>query len=225
MKGLLMAVSLVGMNLGLAWAAPAKTTRAPAKAQTLAAGEYSAKVKAIVCGACVPMIEKTIKDYPGIESVSVDQEASSVRFKVKKGAKVNLAKLQQALAEEAGKMGMGADYRLLELSDVKAKQGAQRTDIEPGLTRVEARFVCMMNNRLFEKEQIPVEVGGQMYYGCCEGCKKSLQQNAGLRSAIDPASQKQVDKATAIIGARNDGTVLYFESADTMKSYLAAHAQ
>lgn len=222
MKRLLMAVSLVGLNLGLAWAAPAKTTRAPAKAQTLAAGEYSAKVKAIVCSGCVPVIEKTVREFPGIESASVDQETSTVRFTVKKGAKVALAKLQQALVAAAGTMGMGADYRLLELADLKMKQGAQRGKAEPGLTRVEARLVCMMNNRLFEKEQIPVEVGGQMYYGCCEGCKKALQQNAGLRSAIDPVSQKPVDKATALIGAKDDGTVLYFESEDSMRSYLTA---
>lgn len=219
MKTLSIVVSLLGFAVGTGFAAAPKTRSKP---QAIAAGEYSAKVKAIVCSGCVPVIEKTMREFPGIESVSVEQETSRVRFTVKKGARVNLAKLQEALKAAAGTMGMGADYRLLELTDLKTKHGAQRGEAESGLTRVETKFVCMMNNRLFEKEQIPVEVGGQMYYGCCEGCKKSLQQNAGLRSAIDPVSQKQVDKATALIGARGDGTVLYFESEDTMKSYLAA---
>jgi YHS domain-containing protein len=108
----------------------------------------------------------------------------------------------------------------MDLQKQEVPKGARQD--QAGLTRIEAKFVCMMNNRRFEKEQIPIEVGGQMYYGCCEGCKKSLQQDAALRSAIDPVSQQPVDKATAVIGARNDGTVLYFESEDTMKSYLAA---
>lgn len=219
MKALTIVVSLIGFTVGVTFAAAPKTRSKP---QAMTAGEYSAKVKAIVCSGCVPIIEKTMREFPGIESVSVEQETSTVRFTVKKGARVNLAKLQETLKAAAGTMGMGADYRLLELTDLKTKQGAQRGEVQPGLTRVEAKFVCMMNNRLFEKEQIPVEVSGRTYYGCCEGCKKSLQQNAGLRSAVDPVSQKPVDKATAVIGARNDGAVLYFENEDTMKSYLAA---
>ena len=36
--------------------------------------------------------------------------------------------------------------------------------------RLKTSFVCMMNNKHFAVEQIPVEVDGKMYYGCCQGC-------------------------------------------------------
>lgn len=30
--------------------------------------------------------------------------------------------------------------------------------------------VCMVNNTVFDKPQIPVQVEGKTYYGCCGGC-------------------------------------------------------
>ena len=78
-----------------------------------------------------------------------------------------------------------------------------------GLTRVEARRVCMVNNTVFPKDQISVEVEGKTYFGCCEMCKGRL----------DPVSGKSVDKATAVIGATPDGKALYFESQKTFEAY------
>lgn len=90
---------------------------------------------------------------------------------------------------------------------------------DPGLQRVEAKKVCMVNNQVFDKDQIPVPVDGKTYYGCCEMCKERLSKDASLRSAVDPVSGKPVDKATAVIGALPDGKVLYFESETTFGQY------
>jgi YHS domain-containing protein len=79
--------------------------------------------------------------------------------------------------------------------------------------------VCMVNDCFMGKPQIPVQVEGRTYYGCCEMCKTRLAQDAAVRSAKDPVTGKTVDKATAVIGQRPDGAVLYFESASTLARY------
>ena len=79
--------------------------------------------------------------------------------------------------------------------------------------------VCMVNNTVFEKDQIPVQVSGKTYYGCCEMCKERLAKDAAARTGTDPVTGKPVDKATAIIAALEDGSVLYFESEKTLEQY------
>ena len=69
------------------------------------------------------------------------------------------------------------------------------------LEQVEPKMVCMVNDTLFPREQIPVEVDGKTYFGCCEMCKGRLASDASLRSAKDPVSGVSVDKALAVIGA------------------------
>jgi YHS domain-containing protein len=96
---------------------------------------------------------------------------------------------------------------------------AGEAGVKPALQRVEAKKVCMVNNQVFEKDQIPVTVEGKTYYGCCEMCKERLAKDAALRSAVDPVTGKPVDKATAVIGALPDGKVLYFESETTFGQY------
>lgn len=90
------------------------------------------------------------------------------------------------------------------------------------LQRVEAKRVCMVNDNLFPKDQIPVQVSGKTYFGCCEMCKERLNADASLRQAVDPVSKKSVDKAKAVIGARPDGRVLYFENAANLEKYRKA---
>jgi hypothetical protein len=84
----------------------------------LKAGQYTAKVKAIVCGGCGPLIQKTIQNFKEIEAVTVDQQKSTVQFTVKKDNTVKMADLQKALDAAANVMKMGANYTL---SDVKPK--------------------------------------------------------------------------------------------------------
>lgn len=85
----------------------------------LAAGAYTAKVKALTCAGCGPLVKKTLEGMKEIESATVDSKASTVQFVVKKDNTVKVADVQAALKVSADKMGMGADYTL---SDIKAKK-------------------------------------------------------------------------------------------------------
>ncbi len=85
----------------------------------MAAGIYTAKVKAIVCGGCGPLIKSTLEGMKQIEAVSVDQAQKTVQFTVKKNSTVKLADVQKALKGAADKMGMGADYSLSDLKQTK----------------------------------------------------------------------------------------------------------
>ena len=60
------------------------------------------------------------------------------------------------------------------------------TDAQPALRRVETKHVCMINNQDMGRDQLPVEVDKKTYYGCCEGCKKALNEKPETRLAIDP---------------------------------------
>jgi hypothetical protein len=82
-------------------------------------GAYTAKVKAIVCGGCGPLIQKTMTGMKEIEAVSVDQANKTVKFAVKKDTTLKVTELQKALKAAADKMGMGADYTLSELKAAK----------------------------------------------------------------------------------------------------------
>ena len=90
------------------------------------------------------------------------------------------------------------------------------------ITRVTASsLVCMVNDRFMGSEQIPVSVDGKTYYGCCAACKDKLQNNPAARTALDPLTQRPVDKATAVVGKTASGKVVYFESEDTFARYAA----
>src|SRR5687767_11987403 len=86
---------------------------------------------------------------------------------------------------------------------------------------VESKNVCMINDRSMANEQIPVEVEGKTYFGCCPMCKERLVKDEASRFAIDPVSGKKVDKAKAVIGALPGAKVLYFESKENLERYNA----
>jgi YHS domain-containing protein len=90
------------------------------------------------------------------------------------------------------------------------------------LKKVETKKVCMINEHNMDKDQVPVEIDGKTYYGCCEMCKKALAEKPEKRVATDPVTGKQVDKATAVIAAQEDGRVFYFESDETLAKYNAS---
>lgn len=82
--------------------------------------------------------------------------------------------------------------------------------------------VCMVNNSYMGKAQIPVDVNGKTYYGCCAGCVSTLQHNESVRYAIDPISNNKVDKSDAFIikNPSKPAEVLYFETRENALSYL-----
>lgn len=88
------------------------------------------------------------------------------------------------------------------------------------LTRVEdSSLVCMVNNQFMGKAQIPIEVEGKTYYGCCDMCKGRLARDPASRVGTDPVSGRPVDKATAVIAQTERGATLYFESEQSFAAY------
>lgn len=117
---------------------------------------------------------------------------------------------------EAGKTSTGA-------AESGASAGLMSLDplvvLSTGVQRVEPKKVCMINERVFANDQIPIEVAGKTYYGCCEMCKTALAQDASKRAAIDPVSKREVDKASAVIGADRRGRVYYFENEANLRAF------
>jgi YHS domain-containing protein len=89
------------------------------------------------------------------------------------------------------------------------------------LEQVEAPYVCMITNKVFDSKQIEVPVEGHVYYGCCQMCVKKLNNNPESRYATDPVSGAQVNKAEAVLGAGPDEAVRYFESVETLRAFNA----
>ena len=112
-----------------------------------------------------------------------------------------------------------ASVATLSVSLSAAPQGQSEQPKGQGLVQVEAKYVCMINNQRFNKEQIPVAVGNRTYYGCCQMCKDKLRNDPRSRAAIDPVSKKKVDKAAAVIGVDADGSAYYFENAENLKQF------
>lgn len=90
---------------------------------------------------------------------------------------------------------------------------------QPAIVRVEPAQVCMVNDRDMRTPQIPVEVEGRTYYGCCPMCKQRIAADRGIRRATDPVTGRTVDKAAAVIGRLPDGGVLYFEDEANLTRY------
>lgn len=96
---------------------------------------------------------------------------------------------------------------------LSAAAGAETLNIVPN------ENVCMVTDMYFSKKQTPVSVGSETYYGCCATCEKTLAGDVKARTSVDPVTGKTVDKARAVVAARADGSVLYFESRKTFERY------
>jgi YHS domain-containing protein len=104
--------------------------------------------------------------------------------------------------------------------DAPPRANASSTSLPAGLTRVsDPSQVCMVNDQFMGKAQIPVQVDGRTYYGCCPMCKEKLEKQPAMRLARDPVTGEEVDKATAIIIQDASGKLLYFASEDTLLRY------
>jgi YHS domain-containing protein len=86
-----------------------------------------------------------------------------------------------------------------------------------GLVRIESGAVCMLSNRyLGDKPDVPVDVDGKTYHGCCANCAARLAARPETREALDPVSGHKIDKASAILARDSENRVLYFESEATL---------
>lgn len=88
-------------------------------------------------------------------------------------------------------------------------------DLSSGVRVADPVEVCMVNDKVMGRPQIPVEFEGKTYYGCCQGCVARIKFDRSVRYAVDPVSGKVVDKASAVILEGPGGEALYFESLDT----------
>lgn len=89
-----------------------------------------------------------------------------------------------------------------------------------GMARVTDRSeVCMVNNIYMGRPQIPVQVEGRTYFGCCPDCKMKLENLPATRTAQDPVTGEPVDKATAVITRDASGNVYYFASEETLRRF------
>jgi len=86
--------------------------------------------------------------------------------------------------------------------------------------KVDPGIVCMVTDKVMGKPQIPVDVGGKTYYGCCKNCVGKLKGNPSIRNAKDPVSGKIVDKSGAFIVEGAQGEAIYFESALTADNFI-----
>jgi YHS domain-containing protein len=91
------------------------------------------------------------------------------------------------------------------------------------LTRIgDTGGVCMLSNRfLGEHADVPIQVEGKTYRGCCASCAARLGSQAEARTANDPVTGKPVDKATAVLARDATNRVYYFESEATFTSFAA----
>ncbi len=95
----------------------------------------------------------------------------------------------------------------------KAEGSADRYKVDPSI-------VCMVTDNVMGKPQIPIEVEGKTYYGCCKNCVGTLKGDPSIRAAKDPFSGKMVDKSSAFILEGPDGEAIYFESALTASKFI-----
>ena len=70
LKTLAYAFTLIAFLGAVGFTASRNAGGTASKERVLAAGKYTAKAKALVCGGCVSMIRETLEKNPGIESVS-----------------------------------------------------------------------------------------------------------------------------------------------------------
>lgn len=100
---------------------------------------------------------------------------------------------------------------------------AASVEAQPGrvgtIVKVDPSRVCMTNNKDMGKKQIPVQVNGKTYYGCCPMCAKNMKENSAARYAIDPLTGQHVDKGDAVIGVIPTGDVLYFASEENFITF------
>lgn len=104
-------------------------------------------------------------------------------------------------------------------TDMQQSQSAPEAYEYHWLEKVEPEYVCMVNDQRFPNVQIPVEVNGKTYYGCCQMCKAKLENVQEIRESKDPVSGGTVDKASAVIGTGPDGAVYYFENEENLKLF------
>lgn len=91
--------------------------------------------------------------------------------------------------------------------------------------QVDAKYVCFITMKKFDKPLQSTIVEGKKYYGCCDNCIKTLNDDPKSRVAVDPVTKKEVDKATAVIGVDKAGHAWFFENEANLKAFRVPPGQ
>jgi YHS domain-containing protein len=93
------------------------------------------------------------------------------------------------------------------------------------LTRISDHSgVCMLSNRyLGERADVPIEVEGKTYRGCCANCAARLGSHPETRVANDPVTGEPVDKGAAVLARDANNRVYYFENEQSFATFAARH--
>jgi len=179
-------------------------------------------------------VEMMIPHHKGALEMSRDALQKSVRPEIKAFAQETVDKqLKEIDAMEAWKQSMGGMGKKMGKMGAMTVPAGTSSELDtdpllsrmaPPIQRVESKKVCMITERVFVNDQIPVKVDGRTYYGCCEMCKTTLAQEEAKRTAIDPVSKQQVDKALAVIGADKKGRVYYFENEANLRAFTPSES-
>ena len=89
------------------------------------------------------------------------------------------------------------------------------------LSKVSPDEVNMVTNMFESKKQEAVQLAGKTYFTTGAVYAKNLAENATIRFAVDPVTNKKVDKAEAVIFADASGKAFYFESDESFKNFIA----
>jgi YHS domain-containing protein len=97
-----------------------------------------------------------------------------------------------------------------------------KNEVKVNEAKIKSSLVCFVNNKFMGIDQIPVEVEGKTYYGCCPDCVKKIKTIREVRYALDPLTGKEVDKALAyiVLSPSGNNDILYFESELSYKKYF-----
>jgi YHS domain-containing protein len=87
------------------------------------------------------------------------------------------------------------------------------------LQSIDPAYVCMPQNKVFDRKMLSVNIAGKTYYGCCENCIDLLQNETEKYAyAIDPVTGEKIDKAKAFI-LEMKGNALYFATEENARKF------
>ena len=92
----------------------------------------------------------------------------------------------------------------------------------PLLSPVTAKYVCMVDDKVYDKAFTPVSIQGRTFYACSQ--HSQLLQNADYRTAVDPYTLRKIDKSQSfILKERGTKKAYYFENYNNLKDYMHLH--
>ena len=79
----------------------------------------------------------------------------------------------------------------------------------------------MSTNTFAKTAQKEINLDGSKYFASGTGHEANLARNASARFAVDPLTNKKVNKASAATYADASGRVFYFESDESFNGFIA----